>query len=184
MKKAIIVLFALILTLTFITTHVSAQKKQAKYIGAKKCNICHKSAKRGNQKAAWTNGPHSKAYDVLATEEAKVAAKKAGVEGNPQESPKCLKCHVTAYDEPAEVKNATLTMAEGVSCESCHGPGSLYKSLKVMKAMYAGTQDFAAVGAIQPTEEMCKKCHNSDSPTFKELDFAEAMKTISHPVPK
>ncbi len=184
MKKAIIVVLGAVFALTLLTTHVSAQKDQAKYIGEKKCNVCHKSAKRGNQQKVWMEGPHSKAYEVLATEEAKAAAKKVGVEGNPQESPKCLKCHVTAYEEPASVKEASLTMEEGISCEACHGPGSLYKSLKVMKAMYEGTQDFAAVGAIEPTAETCKKCHNSESPTYKEMDFAAAMQTIAHPVPK
>ena len=184
MKKALFLLFSIVLVIGFISTAGLSQDNTAKYIGEKKCNICHKSAKRGNQAEIWAKGPHAKAYTVLGTDEAKAVAKKAGVEGNPQESPKCLKCHVTAYSEPASVKEATLTMDEGVGCETCHGPGSIYKSLKIMKDMYAGTQDFAAVGALHPDENTCKKCHNPASPTYKEMNFAEAMKTIAHPVPK
>lgn len=184
MKKTVFYMSAIILTIGLISSNGLSQDKTAKYIGEKKCNICHKSAKRGNQAEIWKNSPHASAYTVLGTDEAKAVAKKAGIEGNPQESAKCLKCHVTAYSEPASVKEATLTIEEGISCEACHGPGSIYKSLKIMKAMYAGTQDFAAVGALHPDENTCKKCHNPASPTYKEMNFAEAMKTIAHPVPK
>jgi hypothetical protein len=31
-------------------------------------------------------------------------------------------------------------------------------------------------------EATCKRCHNSDSPTFKGFDYATAMKKISHPL--
>jgi len=75
-------------------------------------------------------------------------------------------------------------MEEGVSCEACHGPGSQYKSLKVMKDIAAGTVKGADVGLATPDKTLCVKCHNTKSPTFKEFKFEEAAKKIAHPLPK
>ncbi|MBN2413939.1 cytochrome C554 [candidate division KSB1 bacterium] len=157
----------------------------AQYVGAAKCKMCHMSKSRGDQFGIWQKSKHADAYNVLATDLAKEVAKKAGIEGNPQEAANCLKCHVTAYEAPASAKAATLTLEEGVGCEVCHGPGSLYKSMKVMKDLAAGTQDAKAVAFQTGSDEtMCKKCHNESSPTYKPFNYAEAQKLIAHPVPE
>jgi hypothetical protein len=64
------------------------------YVGASKCKNCHKSDKGGAQYVHWTESKHAKAFEALASDAAKEAAKELGIE-NPQESEKCLKCHVT-----------------------------------------------------------------------------------------
>lgn len=181
MKRSVLTLAVLFL---FLVTATYIQAKEAQYVGVKKCKTCHMSKKRGNQYGKWKASLHAKAFETLASEEAKAVAKKAGVEGDPQKSPKCLKCHVTGFDAPASAKAATLTQEEGVSCEACHGPGSLYKSMKVMKALSAGTQDPKAVALEIPSEATCKKCHNEESPTYKPFKFDERVKEIAHPVPK
>ncbi len=160
-----------------------AQGKKAQYVGAAKCKMCHKSVKSGEQYKKWENGPHAKAFATLATEEAKTVATKAGVTGNPQESAKCLKCHVTAFDAPASDKAATFKQDEGVGCEACHGPGSLYKSMKVMKDLAAGKQDAKAVSYTRGSKETCLTCHNSESPTYKAFNYEEFFAQIAHPVP-
>ena len=38
-------------------------------------------------------------------------------------------------------------------------------------------------GMILPTEEVCKKCHNPESPTYKPFNYAEASAKIAHPDP-
>ena len=38
-------------------------------------------------------------------------------------------------------------------------------------------------GMIIPTEETCKACHNEESPSFKEFNFAEMSAKIAHPNP-
>ena len=106
-------LFTLVLLGIFALSTSLLAQTNAQYIGAKKCKMCHMSKKRGEQYGKWAAGPHAKAFEVLATEEAKAAAKKAGVEGDPQQSPKCLKCHVTGYEAPASAKAASLTQEEG-----------------------------------------------------------------------
>lgn len=154
-----------------------------KYVGVKKCKICHSSKKHGAQYKIWQNAAHAKAYETLASAKAKKIAKEKGI-ADPQKAPECLKCHVTAYNEPASKKASTLTMEEGVSCEACHGPGSAYKKMGVMKKIYAGKVDAAKYGLVIPDEKTCKKCHNPESPTFKGFNFAEMSKKIAHPVPK
>ncbi len=155
-----------------------------KYIGAKKCKMCHKGEKKGNIFEKWQETKHPQAYATLATDQAKEVAKKAGVKGDPQQAAECLPCHVTAYDAPADQKETAFTLEEGVSCEACHGPGSEYKSLKIMKNIYEGTAKGADYGLVEPDKEVCGKCHNPKSPTYKEFKFEEAVKLIAHPLPK
>jgi hypothetical protein len=37
---------------------------------------------------------------------------------------------------------------------------------------------------IKDLETFCKGCHNPESPTFKEMNFAESWDKIKHPVPE
>ena len=156
------------------------------YIGVKKCATCHKPAKIGNQFGIWSEGSHAKAFEVLKSEEAKKVATKMGI-ADPATDAKCLKCHVTGFAAPAANKEATLTQEEGVSCEACHGPGSGYKSMKVMKQLVAGEVEPASVGLIAGADNFkaqCVKCHNEESPTYKPFVYEESVKKIAHPMPK
>ncbi|GAB4179168.1 MAG: cytochrome c family protein [Calditrichia bacterium] len=172
----------LIFLLSLLVFFQMGLSQDFKYIGSKKCKMCHSSKKSGEQFQLWEASSHAKAFETLASEESKKIAKEKGI-ADAQKAPECLKCHVTAYDAPAAQKT-TLTMEEGVGCEACHGPGSEYKSMKVMKDVYAGKVNGATVGLITPDEKTCKKCHNPESPTYKEFNYAEMVKMIAHPVPK
>ena len=90
----------------------------------------------------------------------------------------CIKCHSTVGHIDAGLI-AGITIDEGVSCESCHGPGSMYKGAAIMKNRELAMQK----GLILPTEEVCKTCHNEESPTYKPFDFATASAKIAHPDP-
>ena len=179
--KAFIMIIA---GLGMFSISLQAQQKKAQYIGAAKCKMCHRSTKQGEQFGKWQAGPHAKAFAVLATEKAKKVAKKSAVKGDPQQASQCLKCHVTGYNAPAAMKATSFNSQEGVGCEACHGPGSLYKSMKVMKALRAGTQDASAVSFVKPNEKTCAKCHNEQSPTFKPFNYKERLALIAHPIPK
>ncbi len=132
-----------------------------KYVGAAKCKMCHNSASKGEQYKKWFNGPHAKAMESLSATEAK--------------DPKCLKCHSTAGSVDGGLL-AGLKATEGVSCESCHGPGSIYKSPIYMKDLEKSKK----AGLTVPDEKTCKKCHNSESPNFKGFDFATYSAKIKH----
>ncbi len=160
------------------------EKTEFKYVGVKKCYMCHKGERKGEIYEKWLSRKHSKAYETLASEQSMQVAKEAGIKGEPQEAPECLVCHVTGYNAPDSQKEETLTLEEGVSCEACHGPGSEYKSLKVMKGITKGELDGAEYGLADPDEANCKTCHNEKSPTYKEFVYEEAVKQIAHPLPE
>ena len=153
------------------------------YIGVKKCSMCHKAEAKGGQFQKWQASAHAKAFAVLAGEKAKAVAAARKLPKPPQESAECLKCHVTAFPVMANLASAKITLEEGVSCESCHGPGSEYSKMANMKAIAAGTQDPKALGLVMPTAAVCQKCHNEESPTFKGFKFEEMVGKITHPNP-
>ncbi len=179
MKKTLVVVMALGILVFALSSVVVAEEGDPQYVGSAKCKVCHNAEKKGAQYTKWEAGPHSKSYSALVSEEALAAAKGLGIE-NPQTSDKCLKCHVTAFGVAAELKAESFDQTEGVGCEACHGPGSEYKSLKVMKDQKAAL----AAGLILPTEETCVGCHNEESPTYKEFKFDEFWAKIAHPVPE
>jgi hypothetical protein len=152
----------------------------ALYAGVKSCGMCHKSEASGNQLGLWQESKHAKAFEVLGTPEAKEVGKKLGID-NPQASPKCLTCHATAYNFGEAAVVEKITPEEGVTCESCHGPGKNYKAKEVMK----DRAQCIANGMVYPATKSCEKCHNEKSPTFKPGFKAEtAYEKIKHPNPK
>ncbi len=158
---------------------VAAFGANHKYVGADKCKMCHKTAKQGNQFGIWQASAHAKAYATLAGDTAKAVAAKMEIT-DPQKSDKCLVCHVTAFGVADSLKDSTLTMAEGISCEACHGPGSDYKKISIMKDRAKAIE----AGLIIPDEKTCVKCHNETSPTFKPFVYKERLAQIAHPIPK
>jgi len=154
----------LIILLVTIFTCTTLTAQEFKYIGADKCKMCHNKPEKGAQYDSWAAGPHANAMKSLT--------------GADATNPKCLKCHSTASAVDAKAI-ATLTAAEGVSCESCHGPGSRYKAIPIMK----NQAQSLANGLIIPDEKLCRTCHNEESPTFKGFDFAKYSAKIAHPNP-
>ena len=162
-----------------MTKEAMAKMPMHKYVGSQTCKMCHNTEASGMQYDKWMASPHAKAYAVLADSAAIEVGKKLGVD-KPQENAHCLECHVTGYGAPAEQKEATLKMAEGVGCEVCHGPGSDYKSMAIMKDKAKAME----AGLVMPTEKTCvDNCHNEKSPTYKTFVFADAAKIIAHPIP-
>lgn len=149
------------------------------YIGSLSCaKVCHKTSKQGEQLRIWEESAHAKAWETLASEKALAIAKKMGI-ADPQKSDQCVKCHTTAHGVAADLLDAKFSHEEGVGCESCHGPGSLYKKRSVMKDRAASV----AVGLLLPDEKTCVTCHNAESPTYKPFKYEERWKAIAHPKP-
>ena len=149
-------------------------------VGAKKCKSCHK--KIGNPYKIWLDTGHAKAYETLASPEAKKIAADKGL-GDPQKEEACLKCHVTRYflGNPAVSAKGKYADSEGVGCEACHGPGSDFKKKKIMK-----DHDAAVAAGLKrdKSEAHCTKCHNDESPTFKEFNLDKRWEEIKHPIIK
>jgi nitrate/TMAO reductase-like tetraheme cytochrome c subunit len=124
---------------------------EAEYISAAKCKMCHKVAYQ-----SWEGLAHAKAFDRLKPEE--------------QSNPECLSCHATGG-------SADLP---GVQCESCHGAGSEYKSIKVMKDREASV----AAGLLLPDAATCKKCHEGAPHEVPAFDFEKAKAEGVHEMEK
>lgn len=160
----------LILIACFFAVQMFAQ--DFTYVGAAKCKMCHKTEKQGKQYPLWEERKHSKACATLATDEAKALAADA------PDNPECLKCHAPLAAKAPEFK------AEGVSCEVCHGPGSAYKKMKIMKdhaeSVKNGMTEFGSPEAIKA---QCVTCHENN-PHDKPFDFATAWEKVKHPRPE
>ncbi len=166
------------------------------YLGAGKCKVCHASDANGNAHKKWFDSQHRLAYSHLASAAAKELALKHGV-ADAQQSPKCLKCHVTAFGEPAERLSKSFKIVDGVQCESCHGPGENH----FKKRLSAPTKEKESPGAggssesggasplsdeiiLRPPVAQCLACHNSESPTFAGFCFKKALGEILHHDPR
>ncbi len=165
--------FVLITALLLFTASTLLGAEKPEVIGVGKCKACHKSKTKGDQYGKWQASPHAKAFETLKNEHSAEIAKKMGIKDASKDE-KCLKCHITALkgDKGKDITD------EGVGCESCHGPGSLYKSSHKKDKAKALTE-----GLIEPNEKSCLVCHNEESPTYKKFVFADAVKEIAHPNP-
>lgn len=122
--------------------------------GRTACRRCHLAEFR-----SWERTAHANALETL-----------------PEESrtdPNCVKCHTTGYGQPTGFTSlADTPNLANVTCEACHGPGSLYKEQEVMESREASV----AAGMVVPDESTCTSCHNSESPTFPGSFNFEEMK--------
>jgi hypothetical protein len=156
-------------------TPAAGTAKAAEYVGGNKCRMCHiKQAK------AWLETQHAKAWAGLQhADSTKVAALAAAlkieIKGTPAATDECVKCHVTGFQLASGYPQADSTKAANlanVTCEACHGPGSLH-----VAAATADKKKFINRGV---TANMCMQCHTPvTSPTFK---FEEFVKRGAHAV--
>ncbi len=166
----------LILGLVFISGSVLlAQDFQ--YVGAAKCKICHNKPATGQQYKIWSESLHANAMKTLSNEKSLAYAKAHNI-ADPTKEASCIKCHSTA-GSLKDSQMAGITIAEGVSCESCHGPGSAYKTNTIMKDLALAKTK----GMIVPDQKVCEKCHNKENPFDKPFNFEEKKALIAHPDP-
>lgn len=146
----------------------AADVEGATYVSNSKCKTCHLTEYK-----SWQTTPHAKALDVLRSADAAKVAEMAGrlgvkVEGAAIDSPACLECHVAGlklaggYPGADSTKTAALS---GVTCESCHGPGSKHVAAakEVKKTFING----------KVSESFCRSCHTPTmSPKFEFAAYA------------
>ncbi len=145
------------------------------YMGVNNCADCHQEAAMGYQFGKWRVSAHSRAFAVLATKEAYEIAAREGVTEPPQTSITCLKCHATAYHEPAGGVRESYWEQEGVGCEACHGAGSAY----AVEALMLDPPAARAAGLKETNEQTCLRCHRDAH--GKPFSYTEALAKIAHP---
>ena len=126
-----------------------------RYVGPVACAACHDQSTPRHEYSKWRYSKHAQAYAILGTEQARDIARQEGLRSDPQQTKQCLSCHVTGYGEPAGRFIETYDMAQGVQCESCHGPGSEYMAEAVMRDPVASHQ----AGLQKPDAATCRGCH-------------------------
>ena len=157
-------------------------KKPASFVGVETCGVCHKSEKAGKQLDIWKGTKHSQAYKVLLTKEADSIAASRGYKTPAVQTDECMGCHTSGYKAAAELIGAKFHIEDGVQCETCHGPGSNYKTVSIMK-----NKDQAILNGLMlysNLEGYCVKCHNEKSPTYVKQDVNVMWEKIKHPIPK
>ncbi|HET6249160.1 MAG TPA: multiheme c-type cytochrome [Tepidisphaeraceae bacterium] len=110
-----------------------------KFEGAAGCSAakCHGAEKSVDKKNFWGNeatlwgsrkDPHHGAYRTLVKPLAKAIAAKLKI-ASALKSERCLNCHSTLAVSPtgADLAGSDYKAAEGVSCNSCHGPSQKYR---------------------------------------------------------
>ena len=112
------------------------------------------------------NDPHAKAYKTLEGKKAQDIAATLKI-GDPTKASLCLDCH--ANNVPVSKRAKTFNIADGVSCESCHGPSSSWLGKHVSLANFH-SENIAA--GMYPTEdpmaraELCASCHIGNGSKF------------------
>ncbi len=105
------------------------------YVGSAVCRDCHSAEPHGGPWVAWLRSRHSQAYWRLATDWALYLARLrphyADLE-TPLSDGRCQLCHVSGQQNDNALFSASFRPEEGISCEACHGPGSLYVQSDVM----------------------------------------------------
>lgn len=145
------------------------------YVSALACGSCHDEREGGNQYNKWRYSGHAQAYAVLDTKRAREIADDMGLSGDPQKSGQCLECHATAAGEPAGRLTEHFDPAQGVQCESCHGPGSEYMPEAIMRDPVAAAQ----AGLQDVDEQTCVTCH-TEGIHGHDFDFKTMWAKIDH----
>ena len=101
---------------------------------------------------SWVETKHASAFKALADKQS-------------DKNAECIVCHVTGYNLTGGYPENADNL-KNVTCEGCHGPGSLHMSAKKddKKKMING----------KPGEKLCRSCHNEkQSPKFNFEEYSK-----------
>ncbi|HEX5756261.1 MAG TPA: multiheme c-type cytochrome [Arenimonas sp.] len=110
---------------------------------------------------------HARAYTVLLEPEAQAMARRFGLKQPAQEAKECLDCH--AHNVPETQRGERFHLADGVSCEACHGPAENWLAAHVApEASHAGNLARGLYPAEQPRAraQLCLSCHSGNADRF------------------
>ncbi|MGD8440363.1 MAG: ankyrin repeat domain-containing protein [Holophagae bacterium] len=164
------------ITLHFLRRAVEGVRTPSpQYVGSAACATCHSEIAQGNPHFVWLQSRHGHAYWRLAADWALVLGRLRPQYADltdPIADDRCLLCHVTGRQDDNALFAATYREAEGVGCEACHGPGSLYMDAEVM----ADRNAFLAAGGHIPDQSTCRGCHRRS----ESFDWDEMWPKIAH----
>jgi len=163
----------------------AAENESPKYLGSGSCaaTSCHGSVKPvadsrilQNEYSTWIiKDKHSKAYQALTGDIGERMAQILKLGSQAEDAPKCLACHAL-YTAPAQ-RGRAFELADGVSCENCHGPSSAWLGPHTQrqwtheKSVALGMVDTRNV--IHRTEK-CLECHLGTQSKFVDHEMIAA----------
>jgi hypothetical protein len=176
---------AILLCAAAVDLSATDTPEPVKYIGPGSCaaTSCHGSVKPvagsrilQNEYSTWIlQDKHSRAYQALTGEVGERMARILKLGAKAEESQKCLTCH--ALSVAAEQRGRAFEIAEGVSCENCHGPASAWlgphttRDWPHEKSVAQGMTDTRNV--IHRTEK-CLECHLGTKEKFVDHEMIAA----------
>jgi Cytochrome c554 and c-prime/AMIN domain len=118
--------------------------------------------------------PHTRAFSVLQNNVSERIGKILNI-GPPSKAPRCLVCH--SLYVPPEQQAQSFELAEGVSCENCHGPASGWlgphttKDWPHEKSVQLGMYD---TRNLELRSEKCLTCHLGTAEKFVDHEMIAA----------
>lgn len=182
--KRVLLVFALLAT-PFLAK--ADEPREGVALGATTCgqSTCHaaeipwpNSAVSQREYAVWKErDPHSGAYQTLKTPRARSIARAMGY-GDPTSARRCLGCH--AFAHPADKREESFDISEGVTCEACHGAASRWLGVHASGLYFYGEN--LANGMYPTTDataraELCLDCHVGAGEKF----VSHQMMAAGHP---
>lgn len=168
MRSIIVTMLSIVIVIAAMSLPVYAEGTTYTYVGAATCKMCHKGEAKSMVYEKWEKSGHANATAVLKDQK--------------DVSDKCYKCHATGFGAATGYKAGSEAGEKlaGVQCEACHGPGSDYKKMNVMKDKNLS----AAAGLIMPKPEACAACHNNSHHKDLKFDYKTAWPKIEHKITK
>jgi hypothetical protein len=109
----------------------------------------------------------TRAYHVLLEERSQRIARNLGLKEPAQQAKLCLDCH--AYNPPAAQRGERFKVADGVSCEACHGPAESWIQAHVAPgATHADNLKHGLYPTHEPVAQarLCLSCHFGNGDKF------------------
>ena len=109
----------------------------------------------------------TRAYHVLLEERSQRIARNLGLKEPAHQAKLCLDCH--AYNPPPAQRGERFKVADGVSCEACHGPAETWiRSHVAPGATHADNVKHGLYPTSEPIAEarLCLSCHFGNADKF------------------
>lgn len=163
----------------------SDTSEPSKFLGPGSCaaTSCHGSVKPvagsrilQNEYSTWIlQDKHSRSYNALTGEIGERMARILKLETKAEDAPRCLACHAL-YTTP-EQRGRAFELADGVSCENCHGPASAWlgphttKDWPHEKSVSLGMYD---TRSVIHRSDRCLECHLGTAGKFVDHEMIAA----------
>ncbi len=151
---------------------VVAAQDSARYVGTNSCAAanCHGGDGSG---PSWSSSysdwvqrdSHARSFSVLLGDRSRAIVKALGYAQPAHKSPACLNCHALPATPDGSAGRHLRLATDGVSCETCHGPASLWITRHVRrdwpseKAARAKSMGFYDTADLRLRTRICTGCH-------------------------